>query len=227
MHTLAKERNRKMTLAQQNKWLGQKNVIVIFLLCFVFFMMGCGPSYEERKAKKEMDRKEQIRKKESKVKILSDQLLSQHNAVYFPPAGLGATAFTYELQRFLSANAQRSFLFKGYLEDVEKMEHGIIIEFLCPLGEDFYLNKTAIRFRLNVSEEKIKQVLSIKREDLMFRYLDEPNYFVVAKIDSLKRSRRYEFNGSADGDEVEIYVDFPPNFLSTGKLVDTIHIPND
>jgi hypothetical protein len=80
---------------------------------------------------------------------------------------------------------------------------------------------------LSVSEEKIKQVLSIKREDLMFRYLDEPNYFVVAKIDGLKRSRRYEFNGSANGDEVEIDVDIPPCFLSTGKLVDTIHIPKD
>ena len=59
------------------------------------------------------------------------------------------------------------------IEDVEKIEHGIIIEFLCPLGEDFDYNKTAIRFRLTVAEEKIRQVLSMKREDLMFRYLDE------------------------------------------------------
>lgn len=216
-----------MALPQHYKWLVQKDVIIILFCCFVFFMTGCGPSYEERQAKKELDRKEQINRKETNIRILSDQILSNHNAVIFPPAGLGATAFTYELQRFLSANAQSNFLFKGYLEDISKMEHGNVIEFLCPLGEDFYFNKTAIRFRLTVSEEIINKVLSVEREDLMFRYLDEPNYFVVAKIDDLKRSRRYEFNGTVSGEEVEIDVDIPPSFFSTGKLVDIIHIPNE
>jgi hypothetical protein len=113
------------------------------------------------------------------------------------------------------------------LEDVEKTERGIIVEFLCPLGEDFYVNKTAIRFRLTANEEEVKQLLAAKREDSMFRYVSEPDYFVVAKIAELKRARRYEFHGSASGGEVEVDVKIPPSFVSTGELVEAIRIPSD
>jgi len=219
-----------MDIEKQNTWPGQRKFVFIILLCFAFSITGCGPSYEERQAKKEAERKELIRKKEAKVKILSDQISEKHNAISFPPDGLGAAAFTYELQRFLSADAERAVLFKGYLEDVEKAERGIVVEFLCPLGEEFYVNKTAIRFRLTTAEEKAKQFLAVKREDPMFhslRYFSEPDYLVVAKIAGLKRSRRYELGGSASGDEVEIDVEIPPSFVSNGELVEAIRIPND
>lgn len=204
-----------MDVEKQNTWSGQRKFIFIILLCFAFSVTGCGPSHEEREA----EREELIRKEEVKIKIL----LEKHNAISFPPQGLGADVFTYELQRFFSADAERAVLFKGYLEDVEKTERGIVVEFLCPIGEEFYIDKKAMRFRLIASEEKTKQLLSFKREDLWLRYFDEPNYFVVAKINELKRSRRYEFCG----DEEEIDIETPLSFVSTGKLVEAIHISND
>ena len=217
-------------MEKQETWLGQRNSIFIILFCFSFSMTGCGPSYEERQAKQETERKELIRKKEEKIRILAEQISEKYNAVSFPPEGSGATAFTYEFQRFLSTNAEKPVLFKGYLEDVERAERDIVAEFLCPLGQDFYVNKTAIRFRLTAAEEKVKQFLSVKREDPMFRslrYFSEPGYFIVAKIDELKRSRRYEVSGSANGDEVELSVEIPPSFISIGKLVEAIPIPSD
>ena len=217
-------------MEKQKTWSGQRNSIFIILFCFAFSMTGCGPSYEERQTKQEAERKELIRKKEAKIKILADPISEKYNAISFPPEGSGATAFTYELQRFLSTNAERSVLFKAYLEDVERTERGIVVEFLCPLGEKFYINNTAIRFRLTAAEEKVKQFLAVKREDTMFRslrYFSEPEYFIVAKIDELKRSRRYEVSGSASGDEVELSVEIPPSFVSIGELVEAIPIPSD
>ena len=218
-----------MDLEKQNTWSGQRKFIFIILLCFAFSVTGCEPSHEEREAEREAEREELRHKEKVKIKIL----LEKHNAIYFPPEGLGADAFTYELQRFFSADAEKAVLFKGYLEDIEKTERGIVVEFLCPLGEEFYIDKIAICFRLIASEEKTKQLLSFKQEDLLsfkqedlwllYRYFDEPNYFVVAKINELKRSRRYEFRG----DEEEIDIETPPSFVSTGKLVEAIHISND
>jgi len=219
-----------MYIEKQNTRLGHRKIYFIILLCFAFSVTGCGPSYEELQAKKEAERKEFMRKKEAEAKILCDLISEKHNAISFPPDGLGAAAFTYELQRVLFADAERAVLFKGYLEDVEKTERGTVVEFLCPLGEDIYLNETGIRFRLTADEDKIKQFLAVTREDPMFhllRYFNKPDYLVVAKMAGLKRSRRYEFNGSANGDEVEINVRISPSFVSTGELVEAIRIPND
>lgn len=217
-------------MEKQNTWSAQRKFIFIILFFFAFSMTGCDSFHEKRQAENEAARKELIRKKEAKIKNFSDQFLEKYNAVSFPPKGLVATTFTYELQKFLSANAERTFLFQGYIEDVEQTDRGIVVEFLCPLGENFYINKTAIRFRLTAAEENVQPFLAVKREDPMFhslRYLSKPDYLVVAKIAGLKRSRRYEFDGSAIGDEVEIDVEIPSSFISTGKLVEAIQIPND
>ena len=219
-----------MNMGKLNKWLRHRKFILIILFCLAFFIIGCGPSYEERQAKKEAETQELISEKEAKIKILSDQISEKHNAISFPPENIGATSFTYEIQRFLSSNPDKPVLFKGFLEDIETMGNSVVVEFLCPLGKEFFINKTAIRFRLIIAEEKLKQLLSKKREDPIvssFRYFDGPDYFVVAKIDGLKRSRRYEFNGSVSGDEVELDVEIPPSFISTGKFVEAVSIPTD
>jgi hypothetical protein len=216
-------------MEKQNTWSAQRKFIFIILLFFAFSMTGCDSSHGKRQAEKEAARKELISKKEAKIKNFSDQVLEKYNAVSFPPKGLVATAFTYELQKFLSANAERTVLFQGYVEDVEQTDRGIVVEFLCPLGK-FFMNKTAIRFRLTVAEENVQPLLAVRRLDPMFhslRYLSKPDFLVVAKIAGLKRSRRYEFVGSDSGDEVEIDVEISPSFISTGKLVEAIQIPND
>ena len=202
----------------------------IFLLCFACSITGCGPSYEERQTKKEAERK-------ADAKILYDQISKKYDVISFPPEGLGSAAFTYELQRFLTSVAERPVIFKGYLEDIENTDRGIIVEFLCPLGEHLFADKATIRFRLTADEANIKQFLDVTREDPMFysiRYFDEPDYLVVAKIAELKRTRRYEFFGTVKRDEVEIDVEEPPDLEieieippsneSTGKLIDAVRI---
>jgi hypothetical protein len=220
-----------MDRQHQKPRLFQIMIVLVIFFSLGFSAISCGPSSEDRRAKEEAERKELLRKEEARLKSISDQLLEKHNSVYFPPDGLGAAAFTYELQRFFSTYAKRAVLFKGYLEDAEKTERGIVVEFLCPLGEHFYVYKTAIRFRLTATEESVKQFLGVKRKDPMFRslrYLSEPDYFVVAKIDELKRSRQNEqLNGSANSGEVKINIEIPASFLSTGVLIEAVTIPKD
>lgn len=116
------------------------------------------------------------------------------------------------------------------MEDVEKTERGIAVEFLCPLGENYFMHKTATRFRLTASKSQIAQLLNVKREDPMLRsirYIFDPDYFVVAKITDIGRIRRYDFVGSARGDHVEINVEVTPSFVSTGILIKAVNIHGD
>jgi hypothetical protein len=219
-----------MAIAEQNASSSDRNIVFIILLCLAFSVLGCKPSSEQKQAEREAERKEYIRKKEAQVKLLSDQILGKHNSIYFPPEGLGATAFTYELQKFFSTYAERAVLFKAYLEDVEKTESGIIVEFLCPLGEHFYIHKIAVRFRLTAAAESVEHFLGVKREDPLFRsirYFSEPDYFVVARIDDLRKDRRYELDGSMRKGELEISVKSSQSFISTGELIEAIPISHD
>jgi hypothetical protein len=205
-------------------------IILVALFSVVLSATSCGPSWEERQAKKEAERKELIRKEETKLKRISDQVLEKHNAIYFPPKNLQTTAYTYELQTFFQNYADRTILFKGYLEDIERTDRGIVVEFICPLGQNFFINKIAVRFKLAVSDAQVKQFVEGKREELVLhslRYLYLPDYFVAAKISDLRRTRRYEFGGSTHGEEVEINVEMPSSFVSTGVLIEAVRIPRD
>lgn len=204
--------------------------VLTVIVSLSFLSTGCGPSHEERQAKKEAERKELIQKNEEKEKRAIDQVANKHNAIYFPPKNLGATAFTYEFQEFFKSHSQEPLVFKGYLEDVEQTEKGIIVEFLSPLGEDFLVNKKAVRFRLTIPESFVDQFLKGKREDSdlhLFRYIYGPDYYVVAKIENMRSSCIYEFDGTANGEEVEIESDVSKNFVSTGQFIDAVAVPEE
>jgi len=202
-------------------------IVIVFLL---FFLTGCGPSREERQAKKEAERKELVRKNDEKEKLAIGKIANKHNAIHFPPKNLGSTAFTYKFQEFFKAHSQEPVVFKGYLEDVEQTKNGIIIEFLCPLGENYFINKKALRFRLTISESSVDQFLKEKREDPILhslRYIYGPDYYVVAKIQHIRSYRMYEFDGTANGEEVEIEPAVSPNIVSTGAFIDALAIPKN
>lgn len=203
---------------------------ITLIVCLIFSLSGCGPSYEERQEKKEAERKELIRKNEEKEKLAIGQIADKHNAIRFPPKDIDATAFTYTYQRFFKLHSQNPVVFKGYLEDIAQTENGIIVEFLCPLGENYFINKKALRFRLNISEASVDQFLKVKREDPMLhslRYLYGPDYYVVAEIEHVRGYRMYEFDGNANGEEVEIESDVSKNIVSTGKFIDALAIPKN
>ena len=150
------------------------------------------------------------------------------NAVYFPPQEIKATSFTYEIQKFFKAHAEDTIVFKGYLEDIEASENNIIVELVCPIGEFYFFTKMAIRFRLTVLKNNVGEFLEAKRSDPMLpslRYFDEPDYFVIAKIMNIQRVRKYEFDGSANGEEVEIEAKVSRGLVATGQLIKAIAIP--
>ena len=203
---------------------------ITIIVCLLFFLTGCGQSYEERQEKKEAERKELIRKNDEKERLAIGQIASKHNAILFPPKNLSATAFTYTYQKNFKAHSRDPIVFKGYLEDIEQTENGIIVEFLCPLEENYFINKKALRFRLTISENSVDQFLKGKRKDPMLhllRYLYGPDYYVVAKIEHVRSYRMYEFDGTANGEEVEIESDVSKNIVSTGKFIDALAIPKN
>lgn len=204
--------------------------ILIVIVSLLLFSNGCGPSYEEKQAKKETKRKEMIQKYEEKEKRAVEQIANKHNAILFPSKRLGTATFTYEFQQFIKAHSQVPIVFKGYLEDIEQTKNGIIIEFLCPLGENYFINKKAIRFRLTILESSVEQFLKVKKEDYFvnkLRYLSAPDYYVVAKIENIGRIRIYEFDGVATEKEVEIETEVSNGFMALGKFVDCVPIPKE
>lgn len=204
-----------------------KGLVLVAILCVAFVGGGCGPSFDERHAKEEAERKEMVRKSDAKLKAMSEEVSRRHDAISFPPEGIGSSAYTYELQRFFSTHGHSNVLFKGYLEDVERSDRGIVVEFLCPLGELYIVDKTAVRFRLSASEESVTQFLQVKRGDpklRSLRYLNMPDFFVVARIDGLQKSRRYETPPLKDGREADLGPDIGLSFVSWGKLVEVVPI---
>ena len=193
-------------MSARKQLIGIIQYITIFL--FVFSVTGCGPSNEER----------QKIEKEEKLNFLSAQISKKHNTIYFPAKNIGPKSFTYELQSFFFTHTKKSILFKGYLEDIEVTDHGLIVKFLCPLGDFFFIDGASVRFRLTATENMVEKLLAIEREDPMFRYLGEPNFLVVVKIEEVKRIRQHEFDGSTQGDEI------PLKFLSVGKLIEAVHV---
>lgn len=203
------------------------HMILAILLILVLLGTGCGPPYEERMEQQESERKEQEWKNKEEEKRKIDEVASKYNAVYFPPQNISATSFTYELEKFFKSHSGNPIVFRGYLEDIEETENNIFVEFICPLGKNKFLAKTAIRLRLTVPESKVVQFLEGERADSMLRllrYIQGPDYFIVAKIINIQRVRKYEFYGSAYGEEVEIETMVSKSYVSTGQLIEAVAI---
>lgn len=195
-----------------------QSILAMLILAILF--IGCGPSYEERKA--------QSRKTQEEEKRKIEEVERKFNAVYFPPQEIKATSFTYKIQKFFEIHADNTIVFKGYLEDLEASENNVIVEFVCPIGEFYSLTNMAIRFRLTVPENNVGEFLKAKRSDLMLPsllYFDEPDYFVISKIMNIQRVRKYEFDGSANGEEVEIEAEVSRGLVATGRIIKAISIP--
>jgi hypothetical protein len=202
--------------------------ILAIFIGLVILCTGCGPSYEERQAQKEAEKKEQTRKKQEEEKGKIADIEARFNAVYFPPQNIGSTSFTYEIQKFFEVHSENNIIFKGYLEDIEAKENNIFVEFVCPIEENYFLTKKAIYFRLAVPESKLGQFLEAKRADPMLsslRFIYGPDYFVVSKINKTQRIRKYEFDGNANGEEVEIETEVSRGIVALGQLIEAVAIP--
>jgi len=205
-------------------------VILCILTIFIFLQLGCGPSFEERQAKKENARKEQLQAMNEKENRFIAATAAKYNAVYFPPSGLTNNAFTYELQEFVRLNSDKPLIFKGYLDDIERTNKGIVVEFVCPVGKDYFFTGKTITFRLGISDNAVGPFLHKKRQEpylRKIRFFQQPEYLVIARIQELATSQLFKFKGTSQGEEVEIDCDIAKNLLSTGQFIDAVPYPKN
>ncbi len=204
--------------------------IPIVLVCCALCVPGCEPSPEELLAERQ-----------TKEALLAENLSQKHNAVRFPPESLGESAFTYEVQSFFATNAQGPVVFKGYLEDVEKTQRGIVVEFRCYLEDSpWYSDRwegKILHTQLTASERDAREFLRVAQEtrDELSRFARDPDYLVVARIDQVKRFKRYQTDWwSSPEDEIDedvypdqVTIEVFPDFVATGELLEAVHIADE
>ena len=201
---------------------------VTFVLTFFF---GCGPSYEEKQAIKEKARKEAIERQQAEEKQLLSQLIGKYEIVHFPPSDFTDSIFTYELQKYFESQSNNYIAFRGYIEDLEKINGKIYIEFSCVISNEIVIDPTIIAFRLEVSEKQANELIKNERPDSIERligFFRDPDYLVVAKIKGISKIKKYEVSGTPIGeDDVEVEIETPAKFIGNGILVEAVKLPKE
>ena len=207
-----------------------KSIFVVFLA--LSFLWGCGPSYEEKQEQKEVARKEAAEKKRAEEKQLLSHLSGTYNVVHFPPLDFTDSIFTYELQKYIGSQQDSFIAFRGYIEDLEKVNDKIYIEFSCIVSNEIYIEPAILLFRLEVTEKQATEFIRNERPssiDRLIGFFREPDYLVVAKIKGFSKIKKYEVSGSVAGDEgeVEIEIETPLKFIGSGALIEAVKLPKN
>ncbi|NQU81719.1 MAG: hypothetical protein HQ543_09395 [Bacteroidetes bacterium] len=207
-----------------------KSILVVFLA--LSLLWGCGPSYEEKQEQKEVARKEAAEKKRAEEKQLLSHLSGTYDVVHFPPSDFTDSIFTYELQEFFGSQKDNSIAFRGYIEDLEKVNGKIYIEFSCIVSNEIYIEPAVLLFRLEVTEKQANAFISNERPssiDRLIGFFRDPDYLVVAKINDISKIKKYEVSGSVAGDEgeVEIEIETPLKFIGSGALIEAVKLPKN
>ena len=206
-----------------------KNILLL-LVCILLISIlgGCGSSYEEKQERKEKARKEATERKLSEEKNLLSHLIGKYDVVHFPPEVFSDSIFTYELQQYFINQRNRSIAFRGYIEDLEKINDKIFIEFSCVISNEMVIDPAIILFRLEVSKEQANEFMNNERPDAIERligYFRDPDYLVVAAIGNISKMKKYEVSGSpVSENEVEIEIETPIKFIGTGMLVEAVKL---
>lgn len=208
--------------------------ILISILAISFtltFFSSCGPSFEEKQAMKERERKEVIEKQQAEEKQLLSKLTDKYEFVHFPPSDFNDSVFSYELQNYFESRLDKNIVFKGYIEDLEKINEKLYIEFSCVISNEIVINPSIIAFRLEVSEKQANEILKNERpnsvEKKFIGYFRNPDYLVVAKIKDVSKMKKYEVTGTSVGeDDVEVEIETPIKFIGHGILIEAVTLKN-
>ena len=197
--------------------------VMMISLFLIFAAVSCGPTDEEI-----LKENEDIH--EAKLsQMLREITIAYGPSVVFPPKDT-RMIFTLELQRFFSDNDDKNIVFKGYLEDIEQTLNGLVISFRCPLNSEPFLDPTALEIRLKTNEPHVNKVLSNydpEKISRLIRLYSDPDYYVVAKVRDIRKTRMYSFSGASYTEEdVDIEIETYPKFIADGILIDTVAYPN-
>ncbi|MFC1862845.1 hypothetical protein ACFL1Z_02700, partial [Thermodesulfobacteriota bacterium] len=118
----------------------------------------------------------------------------------------------------------------GYIEDLEKINDKIYIEFSCIVSNKNYIAPAVLLFRLEVTEKQAIELISKERPssiDRLIGFYRDPDYLVMAKVNDISKIKKYEVSGSVGNDEgeVEIEIETPLKFLGLGALIEAIKLP--
>lgn len=199
-------------------------IVFYLLLAGVSVLSGCGPTSEERQAVKKEEKARKLNDLAKEKEKTKEQLESRHGKLRILASAIRADAYTYELQQFVKESQGINILFRGILDDVEKTDEGTVAEFSSELGGKFTVNPTVVIFRLKVKDEQLPELLQGERPESIFKYLHLPTYTVVARIDSVSRIRRYEFESEKHKNEAntEVDIEVPQRFLASGSLLEAV-----
>lgn len=203
--------------------------ILVICLIFTVLWIGCEQFNKNKQLKMEAERieQEELKAKEEEKRSI-DEIEARLNATYFPPQNINYASYSYEIQEFFKQNAGHNIVFKAYLVDIFSVGNTVYIEFECPLGDFFFWPEKTVYFRLKYNDNELDQYLRIQNDnriDEFLKYLYEPNYLVIAKVTRTQRSNKYEFDGTAYGEEVEIESNIIKNIIAHGNLIKTEYTP--
>ena len=197
--------------------------IMMISLLLIFTAISCGQTDEELEQENEDIHEAKL------SQMLREITIAYGQSVFFPPMDT-PMVFTLELQRFFSDNNDKNIVFRGYLEDIEQTLNGLVISFRCPLSSEPFLDPTALEIRLKTNEPHVNKVLSNYDPDKinrLIRLYSDPDYYVVAKVRDIRKTRMYSFSGASYTEEdVDIEIETYPKFIADGILIDTVAYPN-
>jgi hypothetical protein len=184
---------------------------------------GCGQSFEDQHLKEEMERKQQLKILQEMEQNMISKIAIRHNALYFPPESVNSTAFSYEIQSFFKDHAQETFIFKGYLEDIEQSDDDLFITYLCPLVGSIMTGKN-VYFKLRASLDYINQLQKEhKRHGLLsMKIFNTPDYYVVAKIEKCNVYTNYNYDMARNGEDINTMRTFYNYIACSGILIEAV-----
>ena len=190
----------------------------------ILFSAGCDESSQERRSKQETERKERIAQQKEIISMEIAALEKRYDAIYFPPKQINASSYTYEIQDFFASTSSKPHIFPAFIEDIVRTPTKLLGEFTVVFG-DIFLRPQNIRLRLVVPENKVRQLLEAKPGDSIFsfiRYYGKSDFWIIANVTEVQKLRRLEFEGSAQGDEIEIEQSEAKGLIFSGQLIEAI-----
>jgi hypothetical protein len=203
----------------------QNRSLCLFYLLVLILVCGCGNQNATHNDSE--IRKSQLEEQRRQDQKVIEQLMEKTGAVYFPPSG--SNSFTYDLQSFIKKNKDKPLIFRGYLEDILYEDEKVYAEFICPLMDYYYFNKKGIKFKILIKDTFLPFFLE-ERENTSspylpimqrIKYLSDPNFFIVVKVNDFKRASSYIIESeNIDSDEPSFTVFNVLSYIATGTLVD-------
>lgn len=210
-----------------------RHPFIVLASVLVVFNGGCGgESYEDRQAREDAALEQNEQERNQKIEELLTTIREQFDPASFPPGLEKDTYLTYQLQQYIAENKERNFLFYGYLQDIYLASGQAFVEFHVPLSDRFHSSTEVARLELSVGQTHVEEIVEYMNQHgekvtSEYRYRTDPDYLVIATLESLEKARRYESQAVPEGpNEATLTIDEPVHTTGTGRLEALFRVPS-